>query len=243
MAKPFGGFHEEGMRFLSQLASNNTREWFQEHKGVYESSVKGPMLALVESVNVALQEFAPEYIAAEPAKALSRINRDTRFSKDKSPYRTSLSAVFPRGGAEKHEVAGFFFGISPEGVEVVGGAYMPGPDQLQRLRACFAEQHAEFRKLVKARGLTSLMGDVQGEQLQRVPRDFDPAHPAGDLLRYKQVFFRAHLEPALITTSKLEGELVKRFKAMTPVMHFLDAALAAPLRAGKAPARKATATR
>jgi uncharacterized protein (TIGR02453 family) len=91
MVKPFGGVPAEGMSFLTQLAKNNSREWFQEHKDVYEQSVKSPVLELVQAINSALQDFAPAYIAAEPAKALSRIHRDTRFSKDKSPYRTSVS--------------------------------------------------------------------------------------------------------------------------------------------------------
>ncbi|MBV8903100.1 MAG: TIGR02453 family protein, partial [Acidobacteriia bacterium] len=93
MRTGFPGFPREGVEFLRALARNNRREWFQPRKQMFEEQVKQPMRALVETVNTALMGFAPE-LATEPEKAIYRIYRDTRFSKDKTPYKTHIAASF-----------------------------------------------------------------------------------------------------------------------------------------------------
>ena len=101
-------FPPEALRFLRDLARNNRREWFQPRKEIFEATVRAPMLAVVESINAEFAKFAPDYIA-DPKKAVYRIYRDTRFSPDKSPYKTHLAAVFPRRGGEHGGSPGFFF--------------------------------------------------------------------------------------------------------------------------------------
>src|SRR5205085_9969929 len=97
----FNGFPRQGLQFLKQLKQNNNRDWFNENRQVYEESVKKPMLRLVEMLAGSFARFAPE-IQASPRSSLYRINRDTRFSKDKSPYKTHVAAVFPPKGLGKH---------------------------------------------------------------------------------------------------------------------------------------------
>jgi len=218
------GFPREGLRFLAELARNNTTEWFRANKERYDRDVKAPMVSLVEAVNESLDEFAPAYTGRKPG-TISRQNRDTRFSKDKSPYRTDIAAVFPRDGREKHEAAGFFFRIAPSGGEMLGGVYMPGPDQLRKLRKYIAANHKKFVSLLEAKALASLMGEVQGEELKRVPKEYDAEHPAGLLLRKTQLYFQRQLGPKIVTSSKLHGEIVKSFRAMTPFVETLDEAL------------------
>jgi uncharacterized protein (TIGR02453 family) len=120
----FPGFPKEGIAFLRSLAKNNNREWFQERKPVFERSVKSPMEQLVDALNTHLVKFAPQYIT-EPKKAVYRIYRDTRFSKDKTPYKTHIAASLTRAGMEKHISAGFYCSVSPDQIEVAGGIYMP----------------------------------------------------------------------------------------------------------------------
>src|SRR4051812_40543113 len=111
----FSAFPAEALQFLRTLKRHNNREWFQEHRGIYEQSVKQPMADLIETLSDEFQEFAPEMIAS-PKVSAYRIHRDTRFSKDKSPYKTHIAAVFPRSGLGKHEGAGFYIHIAPSEV-------------------------------------------------------------------------------------------------------------------------------
>jgi uncharacterized protein (TIGR02453 family) len=226
MMNGFAGFPEEGLRFLDDLGDNNNKEWFHSRKETYERTVREPMTDLVRSLNEQLVKMASAYTVGDPNKAVSRIFRDTRFSADKSPYHTRLSAIFPCGGGAKTEVAGFFVGVSAAGVDVLGGAYMPGSLQLKCLRAAIAADHETFTHVIGARAIRDLMGRLQGEQLQRVPRDYPADHPAADLLRNKQFYFRTTLDPALATTPQLLPEVVRRLKAMTPFVQLLDAVLA-----------------
>jgi uncharacterized protein (TIGR02453 family) len=225
MPPGFPGFPPEGMAFLRALVKNNRREWFQPRKPIYEEQVKAPMLDLVTRVTSAMLQFAPAY-AGDPEKAIFRIYRDTRFSKDKTPYKTHIAAVFHRRGLNMHGGGGLYFAVSAKEVEVAGGIYMPAPDTLRKVRTHLAEHHEDFRGLIRDRALRRLLGEMQGEQLSRPPKGFPAEHPAADLLRYKQFLFYVLLDPALAGTPKLEQEIVKRFRALTPFLEFLNAPLA-----------------
>jgi uncharacterized protein (TIGR02453 family) len=220
------------MAFLRALVKNNRRVWFQPRKPIYEEHVKAPMLDLVTRVTSAMLTFAPAY-AGEPEKAIFRIYRDTRFSKDKTPYKTHIAAVFHRRGLDMHGGGGLYFHVSAKEVEVAAGIYMPSPETLRTVRAHLAERHEEFRALIRDRALRRLLGEMQGEQLSRPPKGYLPDHPAADLLRYKQFLFWTLLDPAVAATPKLEGEIVKRFRALTPFLEFLNAPLAKTKHAAK----------
>ncbi len=224
----FPGFPAEALTFFRSLKRNNRREWFQPRKQTYDEIVRGPMVELVQALNAEMMKFAPGYVN-EPAAAIYRLYRDTRFSNDKTPYKTHIAAIFPRRGLVKHVCAGLYFSVSPDEVEIAGGVYMPTPDELRAIRLHLLEHHKEFRKIVAARPLRTLMGDLQGSQLARVPKGFPKDHPADDLVRYKQCLFDQLLEPSLATTPKLLPELVKRFRVMMPFLDFLNA----PLLKGK----------
>jgi uncharacterized protein (TIGR02453 family) len=217
----FAGFPPEAMTFFRGLKKNNTREWFQARKETYEEKVKGPMLELVTALMRRLADFAPDYVN-DPNKAIYRIYRDTRFSKDKTPYKTHIAAVFTPRDLQKHSGAGFYFSVSAEEVEVGGGVYMPMPQDLLSIRNYMAERHEEFRRITTARDVRRLFGDVTGESLTRVPKGFPADHPAADLLRRKQFLLFRTLEASLATTPKLYRELAIRFEAMAPFLEFLN---------------------
>ena len=217
----FPGFSQEGMAFLASLARNNRREWFQPRKDVYEAQVRGPMLELVAEINHALAGFAPEHVT-EPAKAVYRVYRDTRFSPDKTPYKKHIAAIFKHRGLEKHSGAGFYFSVSPTEIEVAGGVYMPGPRELLAIRTHITEHLSEFRSHVMNRRLRKAMEDLKGDSLSRSPKGFDPADPAAEYVRMKQWLFWTMLDPQLACTDRLFSELVLRFKVMAPVIEFLN---------------------
>jgi uncharacterized protein (TIGR02453 family) len=168
-----------------------------------------------------MARYAPDYIN-EPEKAIYRIYRDTRFSQDKTPYKTHIAAIFPRRGTLKHAGAGLYFAVSHKEVEVAGGVYMPGPEQLLAIRKHIAENYGEFRKILASKTLKTLLGDLQGSQLSRVPKGFPCEHPAADLLKYKQWYHFAVLKPEIALTPEILPEVSKRFKAMMPLVDFMN---------------------
>jgi len=218
----FPGFPAEGLDFFRSLMRNNRREWFQPRKHIFETHLKEPMRNLVIEINREMARFAPEYVT-DPDKAIYRIYRDTRFSKDKTPYKDHIAASFHRRSADAHGEAGFYFAVSHKEVAVGGGVYMPAPPTLQAIRRHLADHHAEFRKLISGRALRELLGDMQGEQLTRVPKGFTPDHPAADLVRYKQFLFYTELPPDLAATRELRRAILCRFRAITPFLRFLNA--------------------
>jgi len=222
MRSAFPGFPPEGIQFMRSLARNNKREWFQPRKPIFEAQVKEPMRQLVGAVNAAMAGFAPEYVT-DPDKAIYRIYRDTRFSKDKTPYKDHIAASFPRRGASAG--AGYYFAVSHKEVAIGGGIYMPAPETLRAIRTHLAEHYQDFRRIAQARAVKQLFGAVHGEQLSRVPKGFDPGHPAADLLRHKQFLLYIELAPDLATGPELYAEIVKRFRAMRPFLEFLNAPL------------------
>jgi uncharacterized protein (TIGR02453 family) len=217
----FAGFPAEGLKFLRDLERNNRREWFQPRKEIFEERLKQPMRELVEAVNQQLREFSPEHVA-DPDKAIFRIYRDTRFSKDKTPYKTHIAATFRRRSAAAHVDSDYYFSISNKEVAMGGGVYMPPPEVLLELRNRIAAKHEELREILKSPTLKRLFGGLQGEQLTRVPKGFAATHPAADLLRYKSFFVYQALPPEIAATPKLYSEIVARFRAMVPFMKFLS---------------------
>ncbi len=217
------------MKFLRSLKRNNRREWFQPRKHIFDEQVKAPMLRLVSLVSKEMLRFAPEYVR-EPEESLYRIYRDTRFSSDKTPYKTHIAAIFPRRGLGKHGCAGLYFSVSPDGVEVAGGVYMPDRDELRLIREYLAANHEEFRALIRGRKLRTLLGEMQGEQLTRPPKGFCAEHPAADLVRHKQWLYYLVLPAEVATTPKLLPEVVERFRALTPFVDFLNRPLVANRR-------------
>jgi uncharacterized protein (TIGR02453 family) len=223
-------FSLETMKFLRGLARNNDREWFEARRDVYERAVRAPMLALVEEINHAMEGpkldgFAPEHVRT-PQKTVLRIYRDIRFSKNKMPYKTHMSAWWSRRGMEKTSGGGYYLQISPKEVMVAAGVYMPERAQLLQIRTWMAEHHAEYRKLLKtAKGKKLGFGDVESHALTRMPKGFAPDHPADELLRAKDWGVSVSLPAELALEPNLSGEIVKRFKAAMPLVNALNGAI------------------
>jgi uncharacterized protein (TIGR02453 family) len=222
MRSRFPGFPPETLQFFRSLARNNNRDWFQPRKTMFEEQVKQPMRDLVEALNAGMKGFAPEY-ATDPVKAIYRIYRDTRFSKDKTPYKDHIAASFFRSGTGPHKYGGYYVHVSHKEVAVGGGVYMPEPEVLLEIRHHIAANHQKLRKILAAPAVRRSLGELQGDQLARVPKGFLATDPAADLLRFKSFIFYVTLEPELATTPQFFGEVLTRFKAMRPFLDFLTA--------------------
>lgn len=222
MPSPFPGFPPEALQFFRGLARNNNRDWFLPRKPLFETKVKEPMRQLVEGLNLAFQDFAPEYVT-DPDRAIFRIYRDVRFSKDKKPYKEHLAATFHLRGTTTHGQAGYYFAISHKQVAIGGGVYHPEPAHLLAIRQRIADRHQDFRRILASQAIRSLFGELEGDQLSRVPKGFPTDHPAADLLRFKNYILYVDRPPDLATSPKVYTEIVDRYRAMVPFLQFLTA--------------------
>ncbi|MDP8979282.1 MAG: DUF2461 domain-containing protein [Acidobacteriota bacterium] len=219
MPSGFSGFPPEALKFLRDLKRNNRREWFQPRKEQFDQYVRAPMTDLVTALNAELARIAPEHVT-DPARAIFRIYRDTRFSTDKTPYKTHIAARFPRRGKDSSSGT-FYFSISADEVAVGGGVYHPDPASMLLVRKHVAENHRELRRILQNTRLKQSLGELQGDELRRMPKGFDPAHPAADLIRKKDWFLYATLDAKLALGPELFKELRTRFRLLVPVLEFL----------------------
>jgi uncharacterized protein (TIGR02453 family) len=220
LAKPY--FNPVGLRFLRGLARNNNRDWFNARKPVYEAEIKRPMLAVIEALTSAMMDFAPGHVRA-PESIMMRIYRDTRFSKNKLPYKPHVSAWWVHDGLRKTSGAGFYLHVSGKQVEIAAGAFMPETEQLLAIRRFLMEHHQEYRKLAQARGLRRLLKDEEsGEPLSRSPKGFPADHPAAEIYRQKRWGFSASLAPEMATRADFARVVASYFRAAAPLVAILN---------------------
>jgi len=227
MSTTFAGFPPEAFQFLHRLKRNNHREWFLANKQTYEEKVKSPMVELVLALGGRMQPFAPE-MSFDPSRAIYRIYRDVRFSPDKTPYKTHIAAVFHPRGMEKHNCGGLYFHVAPDGVEIAGGVYMPGPAELLAIRRHIAAHHRKFRSIVESPEFRRLFGELWGARLARTPKGFPAGHPAAELLRYKQFLADVSRPAELAESRDLLPTLVRHFRGMMPLVRFLNEPILKP---------------
>lgn len=218
------------LRFFRGLKSHNEKPWFEAHRDEYENEVRSPMRALIEEMNSHFARFAPE-IGGDPKRSMFRINRDIRFSKDKSPYKTNAGCWFNHrsashkvGGEANEGSAGFYFHFEPGKSFVGAGLWMPPRPQLDKLRDVIAEDHRRFDKM--ARGLKRFGGlSEEHGMLKRMPRGFAEDHPAAKWLRYQSFTCGRALKDSQVTDAKLPRLLAKEFEGMLPLVRWLNGAL------------------
>jgi uncharacterized protein (TIGR02453 family) len=221
MPATFPGFSPKAITFLRQLKKNNDRLWFQPRKTLFEDLLRNPMIELASQIGDDLRSFAIDHVL-DPKKAVHRIYRDTRFSKDKTPYKTRVSVMFPRAGLGKEAGAQFYFSLSPDGLQIAGGMFWPDPAELKHVRARIAAEPGTIRSLIESRAAVKKLGPCQGGSATRVPKDFPADHPAGDLLKRKQFYFGCAVDLSVATGPRLRKAIVDRFRLMAPLVDYLN---------------------
>ena len=204
----FSGWPPAALTFYDELAANNTRAWWLDHKTTYDDCVKAPFLALSEGIE---REFGP--------MRLFRPNRDTRFAKDKTPYKTAAAAVTEgRGGTH------YYVSLSSEGLYAGSGYYQFAPDQLERYRVAVADARrgSAFAKAVDA--LRRQRYEVGArEAMKRVPRGYDADHPRADLLKLKGIHVgRSFGAPKWLHKPAARDKIVDAWQDAAPVNRWLD---------------------
>ena len=181
----FNGFPEELITFFERLKNNNSKAWFDAHRQEYEDYVKQPSIEFVIAMGDKLKKIVPNINALPKVnQSLFRINRDTRFSKDKSPYKTNLGIWFWEGSQARMECPGFYFHLEDQNVMFGAGRYNFSSELLQKYREAVAD-NTLGASLTRAVNAVSKKGyTIRGEHYKRVPRDFDPNHKRAALLRH-----------------------------------------------------------
>ncbi len=215
-------FAESGLRFLRGLKRTNERDWFNERKHIYEGELKEPLLAIIHEINEALLRFAPAHVRA-PEKTMMRIYRDIRFSKDKRPYKTHVSAWWARAGLEKTSGGGFYVQISADQVEIAAGVFMPERDQLLALRKHLVSHHTRVRAALHGRGLRAVgLAPIAGHPLTRPPKGFAEPGEAMDLLLCREWGVTGSFPVSMALSSTFGREVSRRFQRSAPLVELLN---------------------
>jgi len=166
-----GALSKHFISFFKELAVSNDRDWFHANKARFEEHVKAPFEALTTDVLVLMKKLDPG-ITTEAKDCVFRIYRDTRFSKDKTPYKLHMSAVVSRGGRKDHTYPGIYYQIGIDGLAIAGGSWAPDKDRLTRIRAAIAADPKRFRKILDNKKFKQTFGNLGGEKNKIIPKEF-----------------------------------------------------------------------
>jgi uncharacterized protein (TIGR02453 family) len=215
-------------RFLKELRDHNDRDWFAENKARYVQDVQEPALEFVADFAPALESLSP-HLVADPRPvggSVFRIHRDTRFSKDKSPYKTHTGIQFRHEAAKDAHAPGFYLHLEPGRAFAIAGVWHPDGASLAKIRGTIAAEPDAWRKAVS--GPFAGTFELEGESLKRVPAGFDADHPLVEDLKRKDFVALSRLTERDVTRAGFADELAGRWRLTSPFMSFLCRALGLP---------------
>ena len=213
-------FSEDFIQFFQDLSKNNEREWFHANKKRYESQVKNPFKAFVTLMIDEVQKLDASVVIA-PKDAIFRINRDIRFSKDKTPYKTNVSAAISAGGKKDHTRPGIYFEMGADNFGIYSGCYMPDKKQLESIRYAMAEDPKVFAKIISNKKFKSTWGEIQGDKNKRIPKEFHEALEVQPLIANKQFFVMKKFDADKILDPKLPKIVIDHYKTAKPLGDFI----------------------
>lgn len=205
------------LQFLYELSQNNNRDWFEKNKKRYESTVKKPFEATVAAIIERVQQFEPQYGPITPKDCIFRIYRDTRFSKDKSPYKTNVAAAFNpkniKSTSDALSFPGYYFHLEFGALWIGGGAYFLDKEPLRKVRTAIMQDPEAFRALISEKNFVEKYGALRGETNKVLAPEFKEAAKTEPLLYNKQYYFMAELDPELALDSRFPDFVADHFRA------------------------------
>lgn len=211
---------KEFFSFFTKLEKNNNKEWFDTHRKDYEQYVKEPFRSLVQTVIERIRKVEPD-LQMEAKDAVFRINRDVRFSKDKSPYKTHMGAHISRFGRKAIGRPGFYFEVSAKGGGVAGGCYELDKESLLLVRDLIKHESKEFNKLINAKSFVNTFGEIRGQKNKVLPPEFREASELLPVLYNKQFYWWTDIPASVFLTSSCVDVLLSCHKAAKPMSDFL----------------------
>ena len=208
--------------FLTAIMCNNNRDWFIANRPLYLEA-KENFEAFVQAIIDKIIVFEPLMKGLEAKSCVFRINRDIRFSKDKSPYKTHFGAFILRGGKNNGDkYAGYYFHIEPGKSIMAGGAYTPPGPWLSSIREKISEQPGEFIKITNSKEFIKYFGGIDGEKLKTAPKGYPSNHPHIELLKFKSYLVVNEASDKMVLSNDFKDHVLKVFRAMKPLNDFLN---------------------
>ncbi len=218
----------ELFRFLRELRRNNNRDWFTENRPRFREAVQQPMIGFIETIAPWLEQNTPAFVADTRLNggSLFRIYRDTRFSADKTPYKTNVGCNFRHRAGKDAHAPGFYVHIAPDEIFFGGGIWSPPTPVLNRIRDAIVEEPTHWRTIQNAPAFTNLLGGLSGTQsLKNAPRGYPNDHPCIDDLKRKSLFAFASCTEAEVCADDFPDRVTEAFEALSPLMRFMVRAL------------------
>lgn len=225
----FAGFPADFFRYFEQLRQHNNRDWFNDNKDRYQLSVLEPMSAFIAAIQLRLATLSEHFIA-DPRPhggSMFRIYRDTRFSKDKTPYKTHAACQFRHARGKDAHAPGFYVHIEPEQVFFGGGIWSPPAPELNAIRDFIAGNARSWARIRNSRKVQDA-GGIKGDSLKRPPRGLDEQHLHIEDLKRKSFYVMTHSSPELACSAEFVDEVARGFACAAPLNRFLCEALELP---------------
>lgn len=211
---------ESTFAFLRKLAANNNREWFTENRALYDSAREN-FVEFCDEVLLEVKAFEPSFYDTQIKDCIFRINRDVRFSKDKSPYKTHLAAGFGRGGRNSGKID-YYFHLQDEETFIGGGMWQPTAEQLSKFRQEIDYSPDTLKEIIEAKDFRKYFPLIYGGKLKRAPKGFAEDHPDIELLRYKEMFFWKKFSNAEVKSPGFKTDLLHHMKVLKPYLDYLN---------------------
>ncbi len=210
--------------FFKELSKNNNKEWFDENRNTYKKEVKEPFSKFIEEMIHRIQQFEPE-INIKPSDAIMRINKDVRFSNDKTPYKVNVSANISVYGKKDKSYPGIYFQLSHDKIEIYGGAYMMDTSTLSKVRNYISDNLLDFSHAYNDKSFKEKYKSIQGEKHKRIPKELEAAVAKEPLIMNKQFYYSAEIGSELLTKDELPDRLMEYYLAGKKLNDFLRTAL------------------
>lgn len=205
--------------FLRDLAENNNREWFEQNKKRYEEA-RHQVEGIIDAVIGEVGRFH-DMGDITGKKAMFRIYRDVRFSKDKSPYKMNFSAMISKEGRKEMKNYGYYLQFQPGETFLAAGEYEPSAESLAKIRQEIDYNTSEFKAIITKPEFIHLYGRMQGKQLKTAPKGYDKEHPEIDLLRYTQFYFVTKFSEKEALAPDFPRKIAQAVRVIRPFLDFL----------------------
>jgi len=213
-------FSNETIAFLKQLEKNNNRDWFNAHKQDYLDHVKNPFETFIGDLIEAMSVHF-ESLPITPKDAIFRIYRDVRFSKDKSPYKTKISALVSPGGRKNRTMPGIYLEFSPNDMRIYSGLYALETKELYNLRSHISHNLKAFDELIHNDAFVKEFGEIRGEKNKRIPQEFEDDAQHQPLMYNKQFYFFTSWPKETILKDNVIEKITETYLIAKPISDFL----------------------
>lgn len=217
-------FTSDYLNFFKELAPNNNKEWFDTNRKRYETVVREPFKNFVGDLIQEMVNREPE-IEIQAKDAIFRINRDIRFSKDKTPYKLNNSAIVSKAGRKDKNYPGIYIEFSPDKLRFYGGVYVPDTKQVQKIRTSILNNNKKFNAIINQADFKECFGEIQGDKNKRIPPEYRKLAETQPLLMNKQWYYYAELSADVILQNDLMDQILMLDTVSLDIKTFLKNAL------------------